>query len=71
MGQGNIEDTEMFAAAMGEETQQTIAEQTVRDASTVSVEEVGEDGEIIEMSVQASVKDEAESVQDVESVVAE
>jgi len=70
MGQGNIEDTEMFAAAMGD-TEQTVAEQTVKDASTVSIEQIDDDGEEIEISVQASVQDEAESVQDVESVVAE
>lgn len=54
MGAGNIEDTQMFAAAMGEPIQE----------QTVKVEEQT-DGEVIELSVQASQRDEEESQLDV------
>lgn len=60
MGQGNIEDTQMFAAVMSEQTEQKVQEQG---------QDVGEDGEeIIELSVQTSQKDEQEAEEDVESV---
>jgi hypothetical protein len=52
MGAGNIEDTQMFAAAMGEPIQE--------QQQTVKVEEQT-DGEVIELSVQASQRDEEES----------
>jgi hypothetical protein len=53
MGAGNIEDTQMFAAAMGEPIQE----------QTTKLEE--QDGEVIELSVQASQRDEEESQLDV------
>ena len=62
MDGGNIQESEMFAAAMGEQIQEQQTEQTQK----INIEEQ-EDGEVIELSVQASQRDEEEELQEVAS----